>query len=347
MPSTRQASQTSTVHCSCVKALWLAVSVLGCLLPAQQAAAQTEDGAVATFESQGVDEEVLTILESLGVRLVRHGAPPQGDSLSWFLAVQRMLEPLVLRVDSRAAMITVFRSSDGTALVRVLTPETFRTSPYVAALAAAELLGLLRQTPVAKVQPSPEGQPADAEPTPARTIHWVLSAGGELAASPRKDPVLWRPLLSAGAEIDFASTPYFGLVHLAAAPLGVWTRGVPGAQAGERVRYTRSDVGARLGVGKHVLAGSVLGYLSGGVGFVAATPRGVPADRARIDKRNQGFVGAGTALRYQPWQYVAFTFGIELTWLPDPVRYLVAGRRAIDEGALRVGSSFSLSLTLP
>ena len=136
-------------------------------------------------------------------------------------------------------------------------------------------------------------------------------------------------------------------MQLVTAPLGVWTRDVPGAKQGESVRYTRSDIGARLGAGKRVLSGSLLGYLSGGVGFVAATPRGVPADRARTAKRNQGFVGAGTAFRYEPWDYVGLAFGIELTWLPAPVRYLVDGRRAIDEGALRVGSSFSLSIRLP
>ncbi len=332
------------VYCFGVR-LPLRFAILLLALLVGQGSARADE--VAAFAGQVADQRVLTIVESLGIQIVRRELPAQAGALAALDAAQSFPERVLLWIDHRAAMITVLRRSDGTALVRVLPPETFRTSPYVAALAAVELLSLIAQTPEAQVETTPVEPHAQRQPAAAPSLHWLLLAGGELAASPGKDPVLWRPVLGLGVERDLPYTPYFVLAQVSAAPLGVWTRDVPGASSQERVRYTRSDLAGRLGAGARVPAGSISGYLSGGVGFVSATPRGVPRARARVDRPQRGFAGAGAAFRYQPWHHVGFTFALDLTWLPTPTKYLVDGRTALEEGQLRVGSSLSLSVTLP
>ncbi len=320
----------------------LVVAMLLACAAAVRAEGRTEAVAAVGFNES--DQRVLDEVEALGVVLVRRPTRAALDVAGLTLAAQPWPEARVLVVDSANGNVQVLRRADKTALVRILPRGTLESSPYTAALAATELLGLAHDTPVARAEPvaSPGTTPSHA--LPRADTRLLAAAGGELAASPGHDPTLFRPLLMVGVEFGTVGRKPFVLAHLVATPWGTMKRAIPDVSPDESISYGRSDLGLRLGAGTRLLTGTVLGYLSGGGGLSSASAH----SRSSLgeDRRVRGWLGTGGAFRHEVVPSLAVVFGIDLTWLPAPVSYLVRGETTLQEGPLLLGSSLSLALTL-
>jgi len=293
---------------------------------------------VAAIARSDADRAIVETIESLGVTVMRRELAKQATDVDLLLWARTLPEPLILWIDSRTSTVSVLRTGDGTSLSRVLGQQTFAESPYVAALAATELLDLMGHTPAARVETAevvPEPLPAQ----PSRLM-WVGALGGELAAGPRRGPALLRAALGLGGAF-FLSENLFAYGELWAMPYGVAVQSLPDASGG-RVRYQRSDLSLRVGTGLEQGSASVLGYLSPGVGFLRVDSEGIDGDRARTRRRNQVFMGGGAMFRYWLHDYLGLAFAVDVAWLTSPTRYLVDGRLALEEDSVRIGSSLSI-----
>ncbi len=290
---------------------------------------------VASVAMSGPDRAIVDTVESLGVLVTRRELAAGATSIDLLLWARTLPEPLLLWVDSRTSTVSVLRTSDGTSLSRVLGQQTFTESPYVAALAATELLDLMGHTPTARVETAP------VVPEPARpALSWLGSLGGELAAGPRRGPALLRPALGIGAALLISERTFLH-GEFVAMPYGVAVESSPDARGG-RVRYQRSDLAARVGAGLEHGSASLLGYLSAGVGLLRVEAEGIDRERARTRRRSQTFAGGGAVLRHWVRSYVGIAFGLDVAWLTSPARYLLDGRLALEEDSVRIGASLSI-----
>jgi len=320
----------------------LGLTAIACIwMAARSNIAHAEAGnppTVAAIAMSDADRAVVDTIESLGVIVMRREVAPGTTDVNLLLWARTLPEPLILWVDSRTSTVSVLRTGDGTSLSRVLGQQTFAESPYVAALAATELLDLMGHTPEARVETAqvmPEPVPVE----PSRLM-WVGALGGELAAGPRRGPALLRAALGLGSAF-FVGQHLFAYGELWAMPYGVAVQSLPDETAG-RVRYQRSDLALRAGAGLEQGSASVLGYLSPGVGFLRVEPEGIDGDRARTRRRNQVFMGGGVMFRYWLHDHLGIAFGVDVAWLTSPTRYLVDGRLALEEDSVRIGSSLSI-----
>ncbi len=290
---------------------------------------------IATIAISETDRGIVDTVEKLGFAVTRRQLAAGTTDVDLLLWARTLSEPMILWVDSRTSTVTVLRASDGTSLSRVLGQQTFTESPYVAALAASELLELMGHTPAAQV----ETAPVVPEPAPS-ALTWLGSLGGELAAGARRGPALLRPQLSVGASFA-VNERLFLYGELCALPYGVAAESLPD-ESGGRLLYRRADLMLRLGAGREQGRASVLGYLSPGVGFLRVTSDGVDGDRSRVRRRRQISAGGGVMFRYWLSNYLGLAFGVDVAWLTSPARYLVDGRLALKEDSLRIGASLSL-----
>jgi len=317
---------------------WALLLILCACLIAGQGVVHAQDASPPTVGSIAMteaDRAIVRTVEGLGVALTHRELAEGATNVDLLLWARELPEPLILWVDSRTSTVSVLRTGDGTSLSRVLGQQTFAESPYVAALAATELLELMGHTPVAQV----ETAPVVPAPTPSPWMgHGTL--GGELAGGPRRGPTLLRPMLSVGAGF-FLSQRAFVYGEITALPYGVAVESLPDANGG-RVRYQRSDLALRAGGGVERGSATLIGYFSPGVGFLRVEPEGVDGDRARVRRRKQAFAGGGLVFRYWLQPYLGLAFGVDVVWLTSPVRYLVDGRRALEEDPVRIGASLAV-----
>ncbi len=311
------------------------------LLVALPISVRAQEAATVTGVARLASEHaILDSVEALGVGIVRRDFGAGATDVEVLVKARAFPEPLVLWVDGQAHTIRVVRTEDGMALSRVLGQQTFTDEPYVAALAASELIELMQSTPATRVETKAvvlEPESPEAEPS---KLSFSSMLGGELAASPRKGPALFRPLITADANYALNETL---LLHgaLVAMSYGVAVEPVPGGDVGS-IRYRRSDVGLRLGAGTRRGDAEAIGYVTGGVGFLRVTPEGFDSDRARLRRRTQVTVGGGGVFRYFLWDRIGLAFGVDVAWLTSPARYFVDGALVLEEDSLRIGASLSL-----
>lgn len=307
-----------------------------CIANAPKAYAQ-EVGAptVASVAVTDADKAVIESVEGLGIPVTKRQIAEGATSVDLLLWARTLPEPLLLYVDSHTSTVSVLRTDDGTSLSRVLGQETFAESPYVAALAATELLELMKYTPPTKVETAP------VVPEPPRpSLAWQASLGGELQAGARKGPSLLRPALGLGAAF-YLNVRAFLYAEACAMPYGVAVESLP-ADSGGKLRYRRSDLALRAGAGFERGAANLVGYLGSNVGFVRVQPVGVEGERARTRRRNQLSAGGGMIFRYWLEDYLGLAFGIDVAWLTSPARYLADGKLALEEDSLRIAASLSV-----
>jgi hypothetical protein len=298
---------------------------------------------VAAIAMSEFDRTVVDEVERLGVALTRVELDAATTDVAVLVGAGTLPQPLVLWVDSGRSTVSVMRTADGTALSRVLAPKTFSETPYVAALAASELIELMQSTPATRVEtPRPT---ADDLEGPAPGSVWGASAfaGAELAAGPRRGLALFRPVL--GVDVLYRlSGLLFADVGLVAMPYGVVAEPLP--REGGRIRYRRTDLALRLGVGVERGSASFGAHLLPGLGFLSVEAEGIEEERAREKRRRQLFAGGGLVFRNYVWERVGVTFGIDVLWLTSPARYLVDGALALEEDSLRISASLSLLVRL-
>jgi hypothetical protein len=309
---------------------------------------------VAAVSFVEADQRVIDQVERLGVALERK--PALLDEQAVRKAAKTWQQRFVLVVDSRRDTLSVLRSADQSMLSRVFDEGALAHSPYAGALAATELLRLLAYVPVIAVEvPPPLSIASDRrnngpsehaiEASPSWSSHWLLSAGGQLMASAGLSPVLFRPELTLGFEAGRRDARSFGLFHLSTAPWGRARRDVPGSQT-ERVEYRRADVSARLGIGAHVVGGSILGYFSGGANFVATA---VDDGETQLGEHREtgSWAGLGGLFRWQFTKHFMAGFGAEIVWQIRPTSYLVRGRTILEEAPFHLTPAFTLGALLP
>ncbi len=225
-------------------------------------------------------------------------------------------EALVVVLDADRAVVSVLRPGDGTVGSRRLDAPA-AAAPYAVALAAAELLEIVRDAPSARA--------AALVPTvpPPLTTRWVIGLEVLETVSINGDVGLVRP--AAGVDLDVsprASSLWLGI--------GLHVSGLVPLQRDQvlvlpngpddhgRLEYERNELSLRVALGQRYGRAEALGYAEGGVAFIDVKAIDHRADLVAEDNRATPWFGFGAELRYRLWAGVSLGVGAGLAWLPSP-----------------------------
>src|SRR5206468_1490748 len=139
-----------------------AIAIAIAVLLGSSVAPAQEVGLVGVGRS---DAPVIDALEASIEGTRRHRLEAVGRPSVLWDQVRRWSERFVVVVDTAQATVEVVRPEDGTVISRVLDPTAARSAPHAVALAAAELLELAREAPLARA--AAVGAGADSSPSPS------------------------------------------------------------------------------------------------------------------------------------------------------------------------------------
>jgi hypothetical protein len=233
-------------------------------------------------------------------------------------ARNRFPEDLVVVVDAERASVSVLRPSDGTSGSRALGEQAAR-APYAVALAAVELLEIVRNAPPAH---------APAEPPPPRTLLVRISTDIGIIQSVGTTGSVGLLEPTAGVDVGFArpgshvwllggirvaglvpTTHDFTLVL----PSGDYSRG--------RIEYGRDDLSLRFGVAHRQGPSAVFGWADLGVAFIHVHSQDSTATYTTTDHRSAIWLGFGAELRYTVVGGLALGIGAGVAFLPVASRF--------------------------
>lgn len=258
---------------------------------------------------------------------------------------QNWPEPYVALLDVGRARVCVVRITDRTVATRLLDPDVARESPYAVALAAAELLDLVRDEPPVDEASSPAPPPAARPPSASeRSLGLAMLAGAMLVTGPGGDVSLVEPAL--GAQL--VARPWRGTfvttLGLSAGLLGSLHRRTSGAIPAQDawVDYDRSDLGVSLYAGDDERGAMLLGGFDATLSFVSVQATDASGGVLGEDARVVFTPGVGVALRYP----IASRFFVQLgagAGVPTGrTTYLVRGAPAVNEGAVHLRGTLLL-----
>ncbi len=255
-------------------------------------------------------------------------------------------EDLVVVLDTERAVVSVVRPSDGTMGSRALAPIAAK-APYVVALAARELLEIIRNAP-----------PARAAALPAPSSSWsarglALDVGLVESLSANGDIALLQPTL--GADLEVSRSPrsmWFG-VGLHARGLGTMHRDqlllLPdGTEQRGAIGYQRTETALRLSLGSGRAPSSIVGWCDIGLAFIDLRAAGAGSTTISSDLRTAVWLGLGGELRFSLGAGLGIGLGAGGAWFPVATRFYAspAGSKvtlvALEEGNLEFRGQASL-----
>ncbi|HEX4338983.1 MAG TPA: hypothetical protein VH062_23915 [Polyangiaceae bacterium] len=227
-------------------------------------------------------------------------------------------EDLVVVVDAELATVSVLRPSDGTIGSRTL-GESATRAPYAVALAAVELLEIVRNAPPAHGATSPPAPPSSLVLRLSTDFGLVQSVGtsGNLS--------LLEPTL--GVDVQFArrGSPVVVLGGIHATGLlrtqHDLTLILPAGDRRGRVDYVRDELSARFGIGHRQGPSAVFGYTDIGVAFIHAHAEDSAGSFSSDDRRAAIWLGLGAELRYTVVGGLALGIGAGVAFLPVASRF--------------------------
>lgn len=304
----------------------------------------------ATAEAEAaahyLEEQVDSVTER---RTARHARAPDlliGEARGWG-------DDLVVVLDPARRTVSVVRPADGTVGSRTLSRGVVEV-PYAVALAAVELLQIVREAPIVRrVETPPKVAP------PPAALPWLsLDVGLVQSAATNGDIVLLQP--TAGADVAVLRTPEsswlsLGLHATGLAPMqreqvlvlpeGVEPRGV--------IEYERSELSLRTSFGHRYGVGAAVAFTEVGLAFVTARARDASDRPVASDSHAAFWLGAGGELRYSLVGGLSLGLGVGCLVLPVTTRFHASPPRsrnevtALAEGNLDLRARLSVLWELP
>lgn len=230
----------------------------------------------------------------------------------------RFPEDLVVVVDAERASVSVLRPSDGTIGSRALGERAAR-APYAVALAAVELLEIVRNAPPAHAQSTPLAPPRSLLVRVSTDVGIVQSIGVTGSVG------LLEP--TAGVDVGFArpGSHVWFLGGVRAAGLVPTTHDLslvlPSGVSRGRIEYGRNDLSLRLGIAHRQGPSAVFGWADLGLAFIHVHSEDSTATYTTTDRRTAIWLGFGAELRYTVVGGLALGIGAGVAFLPVASRY--------------------------
>ena len=225
-------------------------------------------------------------------------------------------EDLVVVIDSEQASVSVVRPSDGTIGSRTLAESAGR-APYAVALAAVELLEIVRNAPIAHA-------PVVAAPPPF-VLRLSADAGLVQSVGTTGNVGLLEPTLGMDVAVARPSSSVWWLGGLRATGLVPMTRDstlvLPTGDSRGRVEYRRDELSVRAGVGHRQGPSAVFGWADMGLAFIRVHSQDATAAYRTDDRRSAIWLGIGAELRYTVVGGFALGIGAGVAFLPVASRY--------------------------
>lgn len=282
-----------------------------------------------------------TVADRLGEDLVVRTATAPTTRATLAAASSRGVR-FAIGLDVVVGEIVVRRAEDETLLSRSIPPETWRGSPYSAALVALELLDLARAVPLKAPPPPPPPAPpivvvappaASSTPTPTWGVFFAAQLGGVLDWSAGNEITLVRPSASVGVGIAIDALRLG--VDLRLSPLG---RVETSAFDLDAV-YVRHD--ADLGVLGLYVSGDYRwgGGLRLGASYVDVE---IGAEDPVRDRRTLPWAGLEARVERDVTGGLGVVAALGVDWVPSPPRFLVFDAPILYERGFRAQLAIGL-----
>jgi hypothetical protein len=232
-------------------------------------------------------------------------------------ARSRFPEDLVVVVDAERASVSVLRPSDGTIGSRALGEQAAR-APYAVALAAVELLEIVRNAPPAH---------APAAPPPPRTLLVRISTDSGIIQSIGTTGSVGLLEPTAGVDVGFArpGSHVWLLGGLRVAGLVPTSHDLtlvlPMGESSGRIEYGRDDLSLRFGIAHRQGPSAVFGWADLGVAFIHVHSQDSTGAYTTTDRRSAIWLGFGAELRYTVVGGLALGIGAGVAFLPVASRF--------------------------
>src|SRR5260221_2500978 len=293
-----------------LKAAAVALALAG-VLSARTAAAATVALVIASPSSDAAARYLSTQIDLPVIRR----ASPNARRLDRLLAEARAgwHEDLVVIVDSDRATVSVVRPADGTIGSRTLSGSA-AGAPYAVALAAVELLEIVRGAPPAHAAALPEARPPSVHP------RFGLEAGVVQSVATSGNMALLEPTAGIDLELFRETSPAWIALGVHASGLSPSRRDVTllfpqGIDGRGSVEYRRDELSLRLGVGHRQGPSAVIGWWDLVLAHIRVTARGAPGSFQAYDRRTAFWLGGGAELPYTLVGGVALGTGARIGWL--------------------------------
>lgn len=233
-------------------------------------------------------------------------------------------DDMIVVLDPERATVTVLRPRDGTVSSRTLSADAAAT-PYVVALAAVELLGIVRGTPLELRRPSAPPPPAPTGPSP-----WISFDLGILqSVGTNGDIALLQPTVGFDARIVRLPGASWVALGVHATGLSSTTRKqvlvLPaGIDPRGSVEYRRNEVSLRLSLGHRYGLGSATAFTESGLSAVRVRAVDGRGGEVAASGHAAFWLGAGGELRYALVGGLAIGIGAGLAWFPSTSRFHAA-----------------------
>ena len=270
-------------------------------------------------------------------------ASPAGDSAARYLATQIDLptvrrasdnarqpdllvkearakwhEDLVVVVDPDRATVSVLRPSDGTIGSRTLSAEA-AAAPYAVALAAVELLEIVRNAPPAH---TPTEQPPSSRGV---VVRLAFDAGVIQSVGTSGNLGLLEPTIGFDVGFSRRSSPVWLLTGIHASGLVPSERDLtlilPTGPTRGSVEYRRDEVSLRFGIGHRDGPSAVFGWADLGLAFIRLNAQDSRGTFSVVDERTSIWLGLGAELRYTVVGGFALGIGAGVAFLPVSSRF--------------------------
>jgi hypothetical protein len=229
-------------------------------------------------------------------------------------------EDLIVVVDAERAKVSVIRPSDGTISSRTLN-EKAASAPYAVALAAVELLELVRNAPPAQTSPMPR------EP-PALRLNLAFDFGFMLSGGTTGGIILVEPTLGGDLELSPAGSPIWWVAGIHGSGLIPATRDftllLPVVQSRGTLDYQRDELSVRLGLGHRDGPSAVFGWADVGLAFIRLHAQDNAGFFTAVDRRTAIWLGVGAELRYNVIGSFALGLGAGVAFLPVASRFFAS-----------------------
>lgn len=237
-------------------------------------------------------------------------------------ARQKWHKDLIVIIDAERATVSVIRPWDGTISSRAL-DESASSAPYAVALAAVELLELVRAAPPARSAALPGAPMRPIVPRASVDIGILesVSKNGEIG--------LLQP--TTGVDIELSREPHafwiaFG-VH--ATGLSPTQRTQPlllpkGTDEKGVIEYARTEVSLRLSIGDRQGQSAAVGWCDVGAAVARATAYDRTVTAIASDQRTLFWLGVGGELRYRLGADFSLGIGAGGAFLPVTSRFIAS-----------------------
>jgi hypothetical protein len=229
---------------------------------------------------------------------------------------------LIVVIDADRATVSVIRPWDGTISSRAL-DESASSAPYAVALAAVELLEIVRAAPPAKAAALPGAPVRPLVPRASVDIGLVesVSKNGEIG--------LLQP--TTGIDIELSREPHawwiaFGVHATGLSPMQrAQTLLLPkGADENGVIEYARTEVSLRLSIGDRQGQSAAVGYCDIGAAVARATAYDRTTTAIASDQRPLFWLGVGGELRYRLGADFSLGVGAGGAFLPVTSTFLAS-----------------------